>query len=424
MDAIPLSALIWALVVLLALSGFFSGAETAMMACNRYRLQVAAQRGERGPRLAHELLQKTDKLLGVILLFNSLVNSAAATLAGVITIQWLGEEKWALGAATLAVTFLILVFSEISPKVVGASRADMLAPKVAYVLAPLLRVFYPVIWFVNLFVMALLRVLRLKPRDDAEHRTLSPEELRALVLESSHFIPASHRSILVNLFDLEGVTMRDVMTPRHAVEAIDMQAPLDDIRQQIATSYHTRLPVYDGDLNAVLGVLHQRRVVSALSAGELDKEDLRGLLVAPYFIPGGTALYTQLQYFQEARQRIALVVDEYGEVEGLVTLEDIIEEIIGKFTTSTPGTRLSLVWNDDGEAIVDGGASLREINRALGLNLPLDGPKTLNGLILEQLQDIPESGVSCKIAGVPIEVLQAQNRMVRRARILRPRVAA
>ncbi|MBL8485421.1 MAG: HlyC/CorC family transporter [Rhodocyclaceae bacterium] len=423
MDEIPLSALVWALVVLLALSGFFSGAETAMMACNRYRLNVAARRGERGSRLAHELLQKTDKLLGVILLFNSLVNSAAATLAGVITIQWLGEEKWALGAATLAVTFLILVFSEISPKVVGASRADLLAPKVAYVLAPLLKLFYPVVWFVNLFVMGLLRAVRLRPSSGNDERNLSPEELRTLVLESSHFIPTSHRSILVNLFDLEDVTMRDVMTPRHAIEGIDIEAPLDEIRQQIATSYHTRLPVYDGDLNAVLGVLHQRRVVSALSTGELDKEELRSLLAAPYFIPGGTALYTQLQYFQENRQRIALVVDEYGEVEGLVTLEDIIEEIIGKFTTGAPGRNLSLAWNAEGEAILDGGASLREINRALGLNLPLDGPKTLNGLILEQLQDIPESGVSCKIAGVPIEVLQAQNRMVRRARIVRPRSA-
>lgn len=418
MDEIPLSVQLAALTVLLVLSGFFSLSETAMMAANRYRLRSLTQTGHRGAVLATALLAQTDRLLGVMLLFNNLINAAAATLVSVITIELFGDEKWALGVGTIAVTFLILVFSEITPKVIGARNADRLAPLVSFILAPLLRVFAVVVNFVNLFVSALLWLMRIKPAEDESQR-LSPQELRTLVLESGNFIPHKHRSILINLFDLEDITAEDVMTPRGSIEAIDLQAPLEEIKTQIATSYHTRMPVIDGDMNSVVGVLHQKRLLAAVVSGELDKETLRSRLSKPYFIPGTTPIYSQLQYFQENQQRVALVVDEYGEVEGLVTLEDIIEEIIGKFTTSTPSAT-QLAWTD-GSALVEGHRSLREINRKLALNLPLDGPKTLNGLILEHFEDIPEGGVSIKIGSVPIEVVQTQGRMVRTARLFKPK---
>lgn len=417
---VPLSAQFAALAVLLIVSGFFSLAETAMMAANRYRLRHLAKAGQRGARLALDLLARTDKLLGVILLFNNLINAAAATLVSVIAIQLFGEEEWALGAGTLLVTFLILVFSEITPKVVGAGNADRLAPAVSYLLAPLLRLFQPVVWFVNLFVEALLVVTRLKPTGGTEVPQLSPEELRTLVLEAGHFIPRQHQSILLNLFYLESITVEDIMISRGNIEAIDLSAPLEEIKQQLATSYHTRLPVYETDLNNVIGILHQRRLLAPLLAGDMDKASLKEQLAEPYFIPAATPVYAQLQFFKEKRERVGLVVDEYGEIQGLVTLEDIIEELIGKFTTTAPGGSGEVLWGPDGSAVVDGGYSLRELNRALQLALPLEGPKTLNGLILEHFQDIPENGVSLKIAGVPMEILQTQNRMVKTVRLFRP----
>ncbi|WP_374336717.1 HlyC/CorC family transporter [Methyloversatilis sp.] len=420
MDDIPLSTQLGALCVLLVLSGFFSMAETAMMASNRFRLKAGAQGGSRGAKLAVELLAQTDKLLGVILLFNNLINAAAATLTGVIAVQLFGEGEMALGVGTLLITFLILVFSEITPKVVGAGYANAIAPVVAFVLAPLLKVFYPVVWTVNLFVSGLLRITRLRPGNQEDGQSLSADELRALMTESGHFIPAAHRRILINLFELEDVTVEDVMTPRNQIEAIDLEQPLETIQHQIATSHHGRVPVFEGDLDRVLGVLPQRRVVSALSAGELDQDEIRSLLTKPYFVPSATPLYSQIQFFQENRQRLALVVNEYGEVEGLVTLEDIIEEIVGKFTTGLPGSAQTLGWSEDGTVIVEGGRSLRELNGKLGLNLPLDGPKTLNGLVLEHLQDIPESGLSVRIGNVAMEILHTEDRMVRSVRLFRP----
>lgn len=406
--------------MLLVVSGFFSLAETAMMAANRYRLRHMAQGGHRGARLALKLLGRTDRLLGVILLFNNLINTAAATLVSVIAIQLFGNEEWALIAGTLLVTFLILIFAEITPKVVGADNADRLAPAVSYLLTPLLRLSQPVVWFVNLFVETLLLVVRQKPKRGGEVPQLSPEELRTLVLEAGHFIPQQHQSILLNLFDLESITVEDIMIPRGAIEAIDLAAPIEEIRNQLATSYHTRMPVYEHDLNNILGILHQRRLLAALLSGSMEKEALRNQLTAPYFIPAATAVYAQLQFFQENRERIGLVVDEYGEIHGLVTLEGIIEELIGKFTTTMPGGSSEIAWGQDGSTLVDGSRSLRELNRMLNLALPLDGAKTLNGLILEHFQDIPETGVSLRIAGVPMEIIQTQDRMVKMVRLFAP----
>lgn len=416
----PLSAKLAALAVLLVLSGTFSMAETAMMAANRYQLRSQAASGHRGAELALELLDKIDRLLGVILLFNNLINAAAATLVSVITIELFGEKQWALGVSTVLVTFLILVFSEITPKVIGATHANRMAVIVAYGLSFLLRATSFIVAFVNVFVYGLLKLLRFSPVNEGQPQRLAPEELRALVIESGQFIPQKHRSILVNLFELEDITVEDVMTPRNSIEAINLSAPLAEIRQQIATSFHTRLPVFDDEMENIVGILHLRRMLAHAIESEFGADDLRALLQKPYFIPANTPVFSQLRFFQENQQRLGIVVDEYGELLGLVTLEDIIEELIGKFTTSAPDSSDRLAWDADGTVLVDGGQGIRDLNRKLDLNLPVDGPKTVNGLLIEYLQEIPETGLSVKIDGIPIEVIQTQDRMVRTVRVFKP----
>lgn len=395
--------------------------ETVMMASNRHRLRALASGGHHGAQLAVALLAKTDRLLGVILLFNNFVNVGAATLASVITIHMFGDDNWALAAGTVLLTFFILVFSEITPKVIGAHHADRLALIVSYPLTFLLRLTYPAVWFVNLFVSAILWLLRLKPTNPDASSRLSLEELRAMVLDSGQYIPQKNRDILVNLFDLEHIAVEDVMTPRGAIESVDLRMSEDDIRLRIATSYHTRLPVLEGDNERVIGVLHLRRMLGHTLESGFQLEALDALVAKPYFIPADTPLYSQLQFFQENQQRLALVVDEYGELLGLLTVEDIIEELIGKFTSSLPDGSSKIAWSDDGSVLVDGGQNLRDLNRRLGLSLPVEGPKTLNGLILEYLQDIPETDVSMKISGVLIEVIQTEDKMVRMARLFRPK---
>ena len=423
MDELSLSAKFAALAVLLVISGFFSIAETAMMASNRHRLRHLAKQGSRGAALALVLLGKTDKLLGVILLGNTLFNAAAAMLTGHIALAIFGQEKWTLEAGTLFVTFCLLVFSEITPKVIGATYPDPITQRISFILAPLLRITYPAIWFTNLFVTGLLKLLRLQPKPGQETPRLSPEELRGLVLEAGHFIPRQHQTMLLNLFDLEHISVEDIMTPRGEIEALDISAPMEKIREQLSTSFHRRLPVYEDDPGNIVGILLQRRLLASVLAEELTIDILRENLAEPYFIPAATTIYAQLQFFQENRQRIGLVVDEYGEIEGMITLEDIIEEIIGKFTTGMPAGVSDLSWQvEDGHEsiLVDGSRSLRELNRVLQLDFPLGGPKTLNGLILEHLQDIPESGLSVKIGGVAMEIVQTQDRRIRTVRIFRP----
>lgn len=420
MDEVPLSAQFTALAVLLVCSAFFSMSETAMMASNRLRLRHMAHEGHRGARLAVALLDKTDQLLGVILLGNTLINSVAAMLTGHIALRMFGQEKWALEVGALFVTFCLLIFSEITPKVAGATYPDWLAVRIGYVLTPLLRVAYPVVWFVNLLVQPLLRVLRLQPKEGYESSRLSPEELRGVVLESGKFIPKQHRSILLNLFELEQLTVADVMTPRGEIEAVDIAAPIENIKEQLATSFHTRVGVFENDPANIVGILHQRQLLAQALAGELDHAALRERMSEPYFIPAATPIYTQLQFFRDNRQRMGLVVDEYGEIEGLVTLEDIIEELVGKFTTRQSDFARSLAWDGDGVVLVDGSASLRELNRLLDLEFPLTGPRTLNGLIVEHLQDIPEVGVGVRVGGVPMEIVQTQDRKIKMVRLHRP----
>lgn len=420
MSELPLSALIAALLILLVLSGFFSGSETAMMAANRYRLRHLAQNGHRGAQLAVALLNKTDKLIGVILLGNTLINAAAATLSGYIALALFGESKWALEIGTLCITFALLVVSEISPKVVCATYADRLAPLLSYVLSPLLRLAFPIIWFVNLFVSALLGLLGLRPKGLHEESKLTPEELRSLVLESAHFIPKQHQAILGNLFELNAIAVEDVMTPRGAIEILDLDQPWDDVLTQLATSHHSRLPVCKESLDHLIGLLPVRRLIGDVQHGLLDEGTLRKSLLPPYYIPAGTPVFSQLAFFQENRQRVGFVVDEYGELLGLLTLEDIIEEIVGKFTTSMASLDAPLAWDAAGQAVVDGHRALRDINRLLELDFSLTGPKTLNGLILEHFQDIPEAGVGLKIDGVAIEILQTEDRSVKTAKLFKP----
>ena len=418
MDEIPLGALVAALVLLLILSGFFSGSETSMMAVNRYRLRHLAQTGHGGARLAEWLLAQTDRLLSVILLGNNLVNAAAAALVTVIAFRLFGENEIALSLATLGVTFLILVFSEVTPKVLGAAYAERIVPVVSYVLVLLLRVASPVIWFINLFVRAQVRLLRLKSAKDVVAEPMGVEELRTLLAESGSFLPTAHRGILTNLFELEKITVDDVMCPRGHIEAIDLAAEAEEIRQQLITSHHDRLPVYAGELNNIQGIIEVRRALARAQEEELDERTLREVLREPYYVPAGTPLLTQLTHFQTNRQSLGLVVDEYGELQGLITVDDILEEIVGEFAAMPPLP--VTVWQPqaDGSYLVEGSASLRELNRKLKLDLPLDGPRTLNGLILERLEAIPEAGVSLKISGLPVEIVQVQGRMVKTARIV------
>ena len=419
MDDISLGTLTLALIVLLVIAGFFSIAETAMMAANRYRLKHQAQRGARGARLAMSLLAQVDKLLGVILLGNTLVAAAAATLTSVIAKRLFGEGELALALGTIAISFALLVFSEITPKVVGAAHADRLAPLVSFILAPMLRALRPIVWFVNLFVQALLRLFRFTP-SLAPSTTLSQEELRSLVLEGAQYFRGKHKTMLANLMDLEAISVDDVMTPRSQIHALDVAEKPALLRQQLATSYHTRLPVCEGSLDNIIGILAVKSILHVMQSAELDVERLRAVLRPPYFIPVGTPLLTQLQQFQADRQRMGLVVDEYGELQGLVTIEDIIEEIIGEFTTQAPGGAESFRREADGSVVVDGMAPLRTLNRRLGTKFGLDGPKTLNGLIVGHLGEIPDAGASFNVEGQAVEIVQTQDRAVRVVRLLPP----
>jgi Mg2+/Co2+ transporter CorB len=419
MSQIPLAWMLGALAVLLALSAFFSIAETAMMAINRYRLNHLVAQGHSGATSVADLLKRTDRLLGGILIGNTLVIAGATTVASVVAVRLLGEERITLLISTLVISFLIIVFSEITPKVIGASYPERTALLLALPLRASLKLLDPAAWFVNLFVRPLLFALGIRPGRESEQPKLSPEEIRTLVLESSSFMPKKHLAILLNLFDVGAITVQDIMVPRARIDSVCLEDGMETVSRQLATSHHMRLPVFRNHEGELAGILHLRKILAALNAGPLDEAALDAVLDDPYFVPASTSVLAQMQYFQENRERLALVVDEYGELMGLVTLEDIIEEIIGKFTTSLPSAA-PLAWDGAGAATADGSMPVREVNRALGLSLPTDGPKTLNGLIVEHLQDIPEADVSIKIGGVPMEIVHAQGRTIKTIRIFRP----
>lgn len=392
-----------------------------MMALNRHRLKLLASQNALGAKTTQRLLTRTDQLLSVILIGNNLFNTIIPVLTTSIALRTFGHDNLVLSIATGIVAFLIIVFAEITPKIVGATYPERIALPASLLIAPLMRVMKPVIWFVNQLANGTLGLLRINTKGGRDQR-FSLEELRSIVLESGSFMPTKHRSILLNLFDLENITVDDVMIPRRQIESLNFDAPLDDILHQIETCYHNRLIVYQGDIDQVLGVLHVRKTLAALRNQEFDRDALRRLLAEPYYVPSGTPVFQQLQFFQESRQRTALVVNEYGELEGLMTPEDIIEELIGEFTTSTPnGSGSRGGWNASGECIVSGGIPLRELNRWLHLSLPTRGPKTLNGLILETLEEIPEGDICMKIGDVMLEVMRSDDQAVRTVKLFKPR---
>ncbi|MGE5648678.1 MAG: HlyC/CorC family transporter [Bacillota bacterium] len=425
MDAVPFWVQILALYLLIFLSAFFAMAETALMAANRHRLRHLAKRGNKGAATTLWLLKRTDKLLSLILIINTLINALATALVTAIAISMFGNEESVITVATAAVAFLLIVFAEISPKVIGATYPERIALPISFVLKPLMALAKPVIWFVNLFVSGFLRILCIKTGAGAHEQRLSREELRSIVLEGGSFIPQKHQSILLNLFDLEKISVEDVMTPRAQIEALNLSVPVEEITHQLTTCYHNKLPVYEGEINRIVGILHVRKAIALINREEeLTVEHFRELLTSPYFIPEDTDVFTQLQYFQENHERLGIVVDEYGEVQGLVTLDDIIEEMVGEFTTSMPGTARAnaFQWDDHGECMLEGSTSLRDINKYLGLDLPLDGPKTLNGLLLEVLRDIPEAHIGLKISNCIMEIVQVQNQAIKVVKLIKPQI--
>lgn len=388
-----------------------------MMALNRHRLSHLVRKGNKSAKLTAKLLAQTDKLLGSILFGNTLLNAVAASLTGIIILRLFGQDEWALLAGTLGITFVILVVSEILPKVIAASYPERVALPSSYVLSFLIKLFYPVVAVASAIVRWFLWLLRIKVQTDQSKYKMSMEELRMLVLESEQFLPRKHQKMLLNLVDIERIAVNDVMVPRNQIEALNLDAEPGVLREQLATCHHTLLPVYEGALDNIVGILHARRALALVQREDFGRNELIELLHEPYFIPSDTALLSQLHHFQERHTRLGLVVDEYGELLGLVTLENILEEIVGDFTTQSPAQTGRFLRQEDGSLLVEGGTPLRDLNRKLGMNFPLDGAKTLNGLILEHLQDIPEAGTSLKIADYPIEIIQTQDRVVKVAKI-------
>lgn len=418
----PLWAQLLALSILILFSAFFSISETALMALNRHRVKHLARRGSKLAQITLWLLDRTEKVLSLILVANTIINALATGLVTAIAISMFGNDETVITAATGVVAFLLIVFSEITPKVIGATYPERIALPASFLLKPLMALATPLLWFVNLFVSGMLSILRIKTGGAARDLRLSPEELRSMVLEGGNFIPQKHKSILLNLFDLEKISVEDVMTPRAQIEALNLSVPVDEIKHQLATCYHNKLPVYEGEINRIVGILHVRKAIGLLNQGEeLTVDHFRQLLSAPYFIPQDTDVFTQLQYFQENHERLGIIVDEYGEIQGLVTLEDIIEEMIGEFTTTMPGTARAdaFTWDEAGECLVEGATTLRDINKHLGLDFPLDGPKTLNGLLLEELKDIPEANVSVKMEKCIVEIIQVQNQYIKTVKLIR-----
>jgi len=416
LDDVSIGALALALVFLILLSAFFSASEIGMMALNRYRLQHLAQTGHRAARIVQKLLQRPDRLLGVILLGNNFANLAASAVATILALKLFGEA--ALAVATGLLTLVILIFAEVGPKTVAALQPERVAFPAAYILRPLLKVCYPIIWIVNVIANAMLRALGVPL--DKKRDQISSEELRFAVMEAGTLIPKSHQAMLLGILDLEKITVEDVMVPRGDIQGIDLDADWDDILAQVARSRFNRLPVYRGTLENIVGMIHVRKVLNQIREGKLTRESLTEVIIEPYFIPQGTPLNTQLLNFKDVKRRIGLVVDEYGDILGLVTLDEILEEIVGDFITEAIGKREDVHPQPDGSYLVKGGASIRDLNRKLGWQLPTEGSRTLNGLITDYLEDIPEPGTSLMLDGYQVDIMRTRGTAVEVARI-RPR---
>jgi Mg2+/Co2+ transporter CorB len=415
---IPLPWLFGILVLLLTLSSFFSSTETALMSINRYRLRHRAREGSVGARTAERLLAQPDRLIGVILVCNNFVNSAAAAIVTVISLTLGGEAYAAIGVGIF--TVVLIIFGEVAPKTYGALHPERLALPAALVYDVLLRILYPVVWATNLLANGVLRLMGIS-REKAGITSLSREELRTVVAEASTVIPHRHQRMLMSILDLERINVEDIMVPRNEIAGLDVSDDWDDILDQLRDSRHTRIPVFDGSVDELVGILHMKKVARLLARGELDREQLVALAKSrePYYVPEGTSLNTQLVNFQRQRRRVAFVVDEYGDVQGLVTLEDLLEEIVGEFTSDPSSLHKDVHREKGGTFIVNASASVRTLNRKMGWTLPTSGPRTLNGLIIEYLETIPDPGTSLRVNDYSIDILQTGDNAVKTVR-LRP----
>ncbi len=414
LSEVSLSVLAGSLVVLIVLSAFFSGTETGMMALNRYRLRHLAKHKHRGAQRASALLERPDRLIGLILLGNNFVNILASSLATVLALRLIGEAGIAVAAFLL--TLVILIFAEVAPKTLAALHPERIAFPAAYVLTPLLRLLYPLVATVNFLANGLLRILRLTP-SAVDSEQLSHDELRTVVNEAGAMISGRFRRMLVSILDLEKVTVDDIMVPKGEIHGIDLEDSRQSILEQLTSSQHTLLPLYRGNIESIIGVLHLRKLLELVQRGRFTPAALVSYAEEPYFVPSGTPLSTQLLNFQRRKYRFGLVVDEYGDIEGLVTLADLLEEIVGEFTTDIADHSPDVLPQGDGTYLVDASVNIRELNRTMHWGLPTGGPKTLNGLILEYLESIPEPGTGLLLAGYPVEIMQTSGNAVKTARI-------
>ncbi|PHS25261.1 MAG: magnesium/cobalt efflux protein [Methylophaga sp.] len=414
LESTSTSLLFFILFILLLLSAFFSSSETALMSLNRYRLRHLANEGHAGAKRASRLLERPDRLIGLILLGNNFVNILAASIATIIGIKLYGENGIAI--ATVALTLVVLLFAEVTPKTLAALHPERIAFPASFILKPLLFLLYPIVWFINLITNRLLAFFDVSPNDSSSS-AINREELRIALMEAGGLIPKRHKEMLVSILDLEKVTVDDVMTPRNEIEGLDINAAVPDIIKQLSHCSHTRLPVYEDNMDKLIGILHVRKALHLFAQDNLTKESLSSLVKESYFVPENTALNVQLIQFQRQRRRTGIVVDEYGDMLGLVTLEDIFREIVGEFTSDLIDEDKDIHPQEDGSYLINGSATIREINRHNQWSLPTDGPKTINGLILELLESIPEQGVSLRIENYIIEVIQTADNTIRTVRI-------
>ena len=406
------------LAILLIVSAFFSIAETSLMSVSRYRLKHLAKSGNAGAKLATKLLEETDKLLSVILLCNNFSNAAAATLVTVIAVQLYGDQEVIIMVGTLITTFLILIFSEISPKVIAAAHPEKLALSCSFLLYPLLKILYPIVLFVNVFVLGILKIFNIKINFN-QNNLITMDELKSIISDSGQVIPNKNKSLLLNLIDLEKVTIDEIMMPHTSIESINLGQSMEEILEKIENFHHNRILVKKKDNEEIYGVLDINKLFKLYikeNMQDLAQDQLVALIDPPYFIPAGTTIYKQIQKFQDNQEKIGLIVNEHGEFIGLVTLEDILEEIVGEFNIELPSKSSKIIFDENGW-IVDGGISIRELNKKLTLNLPIQGPKTLNGLILKFFEDIPEPNTSFKISNITFQIINAKDKNVKSVKI-------
>ncbi|NVK42067.1 MAG: HlyC/CorC family transporter [Oceanospirillaceae bacterium] len=416
MEDASISALIGILIFLIFCSAFFSSSETGMMSLNRYRLRHLVKNKHRGARKASHLLERPDRLIGVILIGNNFVNILASAIATVIAVRLWGDAGIAI--ATAGLTLIILIFAEVSPKTVAAMFPERIAFPASYILLPLLKLIYPLVWIVNGITNGLLRMFGIRNSTGNNHH-LSTEELRTLVHEAGALLPQSNQSMLLGVLELSEVTVNDIMIPRNEVEGIDLDHDLDQLLEQLSRTSHTRLPVYHGDINKVVGILHMRNLAQLIQQGKVTKAAILQVVREAYFVPESTPLQTQLLNFQKESRRIGLVVDEYGDIQGVVTLEDILEEIVGELSSTNKASNQEIHPQEDGSYFIEGTAYIREINKNLNWDLPTDGPKTLNGLITEHLESIPDANVCLDLNGYRIETLQISDNLIKTVRVVR-----